>query len=101
MPKKVESAYINFLNNFINSTNDLDNEIDELLNLHEKTKENEISNFNEIIEKLKKDIFLLKEEMFVLDAKRESLLKETLAKNEDTSINKKIRKDINDLNKNL
>ena len=101
LPKKAGFAYTNFQDNFINITNNLDNEIDELLNLHEKTKENEISNFNEIIEKLKKDIFLLKEEMFVLDAKRESLLKETLAKNEDTSINKKIRKDINDLNKNL
>lgn len=101
LPKKAGFAYTNFQDNFINITNNLDNEIDELLNLHEKTKENEISNFNETIEKLKKDIFLLKEEMFVLDAKRESLLRETLAKNEDTSINKKIRKDINDLNKDM
>ncbi len=101
LPKKVETAYINFQDNFINSTNDLDNEIDELLNLHEQTKENEISNFNEIIEKLKQNIFQLKEEIFILDAKRESLFKDTLTKNEDASINKNNRKDINDLNKDL
>tara|TARA_X000000950_G_scaffold36863_1_gene39347 strand:+ start:1928 stop:5164 length:3237 start_codon:yes stop_codon:yes gene_type:complete len=101
LPKKVESAYINFQDNFINSTNSLDDEIDELLNLHEQTKENEISNFNEIIEKFKNEIFDVKEEMFILDAKRESLIRETLKKNDDTNINKNIRKNINDLNKDL
>ncbi len=102
LPKKAETAYINFQNNFINGTKDLDNEIDELLNLHEQTKENEILNFNEMIEKLKKEIYNVKEKMFILDAKRESLLKETLITSDDEiKINKNIRKDINDLNKNI
>ena len=101
LPKKVETAYINFQDHFINSTTDLDNEIDELLNLHEQTKENEILNFNKKIEKFKNEIFDAKEEMIILDVKRESLLKETLTTNDDIKINKNIRNDINKLNKNI